>query len=200
MSAGPECAVEAAGSDPAGDRWTVGLWSATADRLVCGYAYVEEGTYDGAGRWRRRQLHHYLAGSAVDRVRAIAMAGHLCALVRQLARAHAKASRGAAHVRRSFEHGCADRLVVRLRAAAGAEREAARGEATGDEESARLALLRGAGLVPRACPPRPDRSADDRAAARAGKAAADNISLVLRTGAAAPPARARTADAQLAMF
>src|SRR3569623_2001368 len=124
MSAGPECAVEESGSDLAGDYWTVGLWSATAEMLACAYAYVEEGAYDGAGRWRRRRLHHYLAGSAVGRVRAIAMVGHFCALVRQLARAHAKAGGGASHVRRSFEHGCADRLVVRLRIAAAAERDA----------------------------------------------------------------------------
>jgi hypothetical protein len=195
MSAGPECAVESCGAEPAADRWTVGIWSATAPLFACLYAYGEEGAYDAAGRWRRRQLRHHLAGAAADRVRALAMAAHFCSLVRQLARAHAKARGGTAHVRRSFEHGCADRLVARLHGEAAVRRCGQDGVAG----EANAILLRAAGLVPRTCPPRPDRSADDRAAARHGRAAADNISLVLRTGAAAPLPAARKPP-QLSMF
>src|SRR4051812_41982448 len=80
--------------------------------------YGEEGAYDGAGRWRRRHLRHYLAGSAVDRVRALAMAEHFCSSIRHLARAYSKARGKDGYYRDSFENGCADALVLRLAVAA----------------------------------------------------------------------------------
>ena len=198
MSPGPEGAIESCGCDPAADRWAIAIWGVTADLFACAYAYAEEGGYDGSGRWRRQRLRHYLAGTAADRVRALAQAAHFCALIRQLARAHGKTRGGTAHVRRSFEHGCSDRLVARLRAEAAAWRLSQEGPARRGAEAEAARHLRMAGLVPRAFLARPDRSDDDRSAGRHGKAAADNISLVLRTGAAAP--EPTPGEPQLTMF
>jgi hypothetical protein len=196
MRDGPEGAVEACGYDPAADRWVVRIWSATAQLHSCVHAYAEEGAYDGGGRWRRRYIRHFLAGGAADRVRALAMAGHFCAIIRQLAKAHGKARRGDTHYRRSFENGCADALAARLRLAARIQRRSA--ATLSDANAPGKALLAAAGHELRAAVASPDRSTDDPKASRHGKAAARNISLVLRAvPAAVVPSNGRQGQFQL---
>jgi hypothetical protein len=172
------------GLDPVADRWTIGLWDATADLHFCLYFHREEGEFDSAGRWRRRNVRHCIVGRPVNQARATAMAEHFCGLVRLSARAYAGGS-GNPHLRRSFQMACAERLAKRLRAAlaaVGGEPDTPQCHAA--ERAGNEKLLREAGIAPQARPA-PDGSFDwDRAAVRHGKAAAENISLVLRGGPA----------------
>ena len=188
--AGPvsERAILACGRDPAAERWTIGLWAATADLLLCRHAYAEEGAYDGGGRWRRRHIRHDVAGRPADLARVTAMAEHFCGAVRASARVYAQTRGGNVHARRSFESAFAERLEARLRTAIAAARAAPESAAThAAQAEANDAMLRRAGID---LPNRRggyDRSGRDRAAVRHGRAAAENLSLVLRTHATVSP-------------
>ena len=180
------------GRDPVADGWTIALWSATADLLLCRYVNRTEGEFDQAGRWRRRHLCHALVGRPADQARAAAMAQHFCSTVRLSARTYATGL--SAYARRSFEIAFAGRLTARLRAAlATARADPLSGH--GEAAEANDAALRALGLERPAIPDSEGISSWDRKAARHGKAAADNISLVLRervAGAGTPrPARAQ---------
>ena len=185
------------GVDPVADGWAVALWSATAELHFCLYLHRPEGEIDSAGRWRRRHFRHLLIGRAPDQARAAAMAQHFCMAVRLAARAYATSGGRCAHARRSFQIACAKRLVARLRAALAA----AAGEA-GDEyrheAEANSSALAEAGLERIANPDTDGIASWDRAAVRHGKAAADNLSLVLRERSASPAiTRASRAQPQL---
>jgi hypothetical protein len=172
--------IAVGGFDSARDRWTIGVWQAAASLLLCAYYYEEEGAYDAAGRWCRKRIRHIIAGLPVNQARVQAMGSHFCELVRTNARAFAKERGGCAHLRKSFEGACADRLILRLRKVVAEARQMG-GDANA-EAVASGALLRQAGLLADGRRGAYDRSGWDRAAARQGRAAADNISLVLRTG------------------
>ena len=180
------------GRDPVADGWTIALWSATADLLLCRYVNRTEGEFDQAGRWRRRHLCHALVGRPADQARAAAMAQHFCSVVRLSARTYATGL--SAYARRSFEIAFAARLTARLRSAL----SAARADPLSDHAEAAEAndaAVRALGLERPAIPDSEGISNWDRKAARHGKAAADNISLVLRERFAAAgitkPARAQ---------
>ena len=181
------------GRDPAADRWTIALWCAAAELLFCRYHYREEGAYDGAGRWRRQHIRHCLAGSPANLARAAAMAEHFCSASRQSAKAYEKSRTRSGHLRRSFESAFAERLVARLKAALADARQKAEGDAYAAEFAANDALLTEAGVDRPNRIGRYDISDRDRAAARQGKAAAENISLILRAGPppCPPPRSAR---------
>jgi hypothetical protein len=184
---------------PASDRWTIALWGATAELLFCRYHYREEGAYDGAGRWRRRHVRHCLAGRPANLARATAMAEHFCSVVRQCAKAYARERARSGHARRSFESAFAERLVARLKAAlAEARRNAEADLSYATEFVAGDALLRKAGIDRANRAGRYDMSGRDRGAARQARAAADNLSLVLRTAVPARASAARRLD-QLAL-
>ena len=171
-------ASEACGCDPAADRWTIALWAATAGLGLCLYHYREEGAYDAGGRWRRQRIRHFLVGRTANLVRAAAMAEHFCGLAREGSRA--ASGSGAAHARRSFQSAFAERLAARLRAAL-AEAEASAGTCHAEEKAANRAALAAEGIdAPRELGGY-DKSGRDRSAVRQGRAAADNVSLVLRT-------------------
>jgi hypothetical protein len=170
--------IESAGADPAGDRWTIVVWNATASLLLCGYFYEEEGAYDALGRWYRRRVRHQVVGMPINRARVKAMSHHFCALIRHFASAYCKERGACAHRRRSFEGACADRLVLRLHKAA-AKLEA---QSDGAEATANEALLARRGIKPEARVGLYDRTGWNRTAAKYGRDAGDNISIVLRTG------------------
>jgi hypothetical protein len=169
------------GVEPAVDSWTIALWSATADLHFCRHFHRQEGELDRAGRWRRRHIRQYILGRPANQARAAAMAQHFCSLVRLSAKAYEASRAPSAHARRSFQLACARRLTARLHAAlASAKAENGAGSSYADEAEANEAALRAAAVDP---PPIPDGegiSNWDRVAMRHGKAAADNISLVLR--------------------
>jgi len=177
-----ERAVLDCGRDPASDRWTIALWCATAELLFCRYHYREEGAYDGGGRWRRRHIRHCLVGRPANLARSKAMAEHFCSAMRKCANAYERSRTRSRHVRRSFESAFAEGLAARLKAAAVAARQSPEGSSSYALEFAAIdALMLEAGID---CSNRlgqydlPDR---DRHAVRNGKAAAENISLILRT-------------------
>ena len=187
-----ERSVEASGGDPAADRWTIAIWFATAELHSCRYSWTEQGRYDRGGRWRRQDIRHWIAGRAANRVRAVVMATHFCTLIRQLARAYAKANGRSAHVRRSFQNACSDGLSARLRAAFVSASDGPEVRVSyAAEAEANDAVFRSAGIEVRTPLRRQDRTRDDRGAARQGKAAAQNISLVLRTGTTTPASPGR---------
>lgn len=177
--------------DPAADRWTIALWCATAELLFCSHYYSEEGAYDGGGRWRRLHIRHRLAGKPANLARATAMAEHFCGVIRQASKAYERTRERSSHVRRSFESAFAERLVARLKSALAAEQQAPGGQvAYAGELAANDALLLDAGVDLPNRLGRYDVSGRDRAAVRQGRAAAENLSLVLRTAVpAAGPAR-----------
>lgn len=102
--------------DPVVDRWTIELWNATSDLFFCRYFYREDGEHDRAGRWQPRRIRHCIIGTEGNQLTAKIMAAHFCGAVRRLARAHAAGTGCRLTGRRSFEAGCADRLVERIRA------------------------------------------------------------------------------------
>ena len=172
-------ASEACGCDPAADRWAIAIWAATAGLGLCLYHYREEGAYDSGGRWRRRRIRHWLVGRPANLVRAAAMAEHFCGLAREGSRAAFGA--GAAHARRSFQSAFAERLSARLRAALAEAEASLEGEGYAEEKAANRAARAAEGIdLPRDLGGY-DKTGRDRSAVRQGRAAADNVSLVLRT-------------------
>ena len=176
------------GRDPTSDRWTIALWCATAELLFCRYHYREEGAYDGGGRWRRLHIRHCLVGKPANLARATAMAEHFCSVARQCWKAYERSRARSSHLRRSFESAFAERLVARLKAALAAARATPDGYSSyAGEHAANDALLLEGGVDCRNRIGRYDVSGRDRSAARQGKAAAENISLVLRTNIPTSP-------------
>jgi hypothetical protein len=174
-------AVLDAASDPVADRWTIGLWAETTEQFRCRYFYHEEGAYDAVGRWRRKRIVHCIVGRPANQVAAAAMASHLCYLTRQAAAAYAASRSAVSNIRRSFAGACAERLILRLRACAAANDD----EVSALEQRENDALLKERGVSASSRQGSYDRSGRDRSAARAGRAAAENFSLVLRL----PPAK-----------
>jgi hypothetical protein len=180
------------GTDPVAEGWTVALWAATARLHLCLHVHRDEGEFDSAGRWRRRQHRHFIVGRPANQAHARAMAQHFCSLVRQSARAFERSRVASAHARRSFQLAFAARLTARLRAAL-AEARNADEEVHASEAAANAAALNEAGIASLPIPDSDGIANWDRAAVRHGRAAADNVSLVLRDRAApaAPPRPSR---------
>jgi len=190
-----ERAVLDCGRDPASDRWTIALWCATAEFLFCRYHYREEGAYGAGGRWQRLHIRHCLAGKLANHARATAMAEHFCDQIRLSSKAYERSRGRSKHLRFSFQSAFAERLVERLKAALVETRRSPEADSSyAAEFAAADALLLAAGLD---CSNRlgrydlPDREGD---AVRNGRAAAENLSLVLRTAIPMRTSRANVAD------
>lgn len=177
--------------DKAVDRWAVAVWHASADLFFCSYFYRDEGAHDARGQWRCSRIRHCLIGSEANKVTAKVMADHFCRVIRRLARHHAQQCRGGVAARRSFEQGCAARLVERIRAQKSATSRAPIAGTTlpallGLYDSERIAneaalAAQGIGLRPGRRPLL--KKTADILAEHYGRTAAENISLALQIGA-----------------
>ena len=162
--------------DPVSDPWTIALWTATAELLLCRYHYREEGAFDRGGRWRRRHIRHCLVGSPANHARAAAMADHFCGVMHKAMKAYARSRPSSLYVRRSFASAFADRLVTRLKAAlAEARRDPDDGPSYTLEFAAIDAFMRDAGIDRPKSAGQHHPLTRDRDAVRNGKAAAENL-------------------------
>ena len=177
--------------DALSDRWTIAVWHASADLFFCSYFYREEGAHDRRGHWRCSRFRHCLIASEANKITTKVMADHFCRVIRKLAQHHARQSGGGLATRRSFELGCADRLVERIRLQKAATAQAPSSGTTlpallglyDRERAANEAALSALGIKLQAGrTPVPKKSADVLAE-HYGRIAAENISLALQIGA-----------------
>lgn len=183
--------------DPVVDRWTIPVWNATADLFFCRYFYREDGEHDRAGRWQPRRIRHCIIGTEGNQLAAKIMAAHFSGAVRRLARAHAAATGCGIAGRRSFETGCADRLVERIRTqlqSSSWQEEAHSGlpallDLYSRESAANAEALAGLGvnLVPGKR--QAERRTRDVLAQHRGRKAAEAISLSLQISAGPPSSK-----------
>lgn len=187
-------------ADPSGDRWTMAIWEATADLLLCKYVYREEGSFDRSGRWRRKRIVHGLVGTHANQTRGIVMSIHLCKLVRHRSAEDLKTRSGHSLTKRSFERACAEHLVVRLqrrkRAFTVATKEEYDREVRENLAVAERHQVVAGGHTLESC----QGLSHDEAAARRGRSAAKGMSLAVRMGFAAEAKRLVRFDKKQGVF